>query len=209
VSTVLSWLGFGPPRTTGALRGGDSPALNIWIIRRDGTERPAKPVRVGAFRSPIFAHDPTHVYAIQNSNIVDINTRDDAPPKEMGWPRPQDPPRLILGRGPASTAAIAVMTAGAIVLTVTPSTGASSTLASGLSPDDTATLTRQLGFCGGWVVYEGEQKGPGLTTRTDVFIRKDGQKLGMVLTSAWPGSAHGQPSFSADCEKIVFVSDDK
>ena len=46
-----------------------------------------------------------------------------------------------------------------------------------------------------------------MNTRTDIFIREATARIGRRLAADWPGSVHGQPAFSADCRKIVFVSD--
>src|SRR3982751_643345 len=42
VATVLSWLGFDAPKTTGALRGGEYAAMNVWIVDADKPDRPAR-----------------------------------------------------------------------------------------------------------------------------------------------------------------------
>jgi len=206
---VLEWLGFGAPRTTGALRGGDAPALNLWVIQVDNPVRPAGPLKLGMYHSPAFSGDGVIVYALEGSAIVAIDPARPDTTVVVPWSLEADPPKLLLGPGRDVSTAIAVLTRSSRVVALRPKDGVSEVLAPSLTPQDVAALTRQLGSCGKFVVYEGAQKGPGLNSRTDIFIREATARIGRPLTAHWPGSVHGQPAFSVDCRKIVFVSDEK
>jgi hypothetical protein len=208
LATVLTWLGFEGPKTTGALRGGESPAMNLWIIDADQPVRAAGPMKAGQYRSPVFSDDGSHVFAIHDATIADIPVATPDQSRDLVWPHAGDAPRLLLGWGRNDRQSIAVLTNNGSVIAVRPSDGQAAVLATALPPADIATLVGQLGVCGERVVYEGTQKSKSLATRIDVFIRPLSSKLGKALTGTWPGSVHGQPAFSRDCTKIVLVSDE-
>jgi hypothetical protein len=209
LATVLAWLGFDGPKTTGALRGGDSPTMNLWIIDADKPDRPAHPLKVGPYRSPLFSADGALVFAIHGATIADIPVATPDQARDLAWPDPADAPRLLLRHGRDDPQSIAVLTDKGNVIALRPSDGHAITLASSLSADDIATLLGHLGACGERVVYEATQKSKSLATRTDVFIRPLQSKLGKALTDKWPGSVHGQPAFSSDCKRVVLVSDER
>lgn len=149
------------------------------------------------------------MYAIEAGSIAAIDVARPEQATTLRWPEMDDPPKLLLGRGRDDPQAIAVLTSKGRVLSFSPSDGRTAGLAPSLSAADIATLTRHLGACGRSVVYEGEQKGRALATRTDVFIRDLNSRIGTAVTGTWPGVVHGQPAFSDDCRRIVFVSDER
>lgn len=210
VAAVLSWLGFDAPKTTGALRGGDAltMAMNLWIIDADKPDRPARSLKIGQYRSPVFSDDGLRVFAVHDATIADIPVAAPDKSRELMWPYAGDPPLLLLGHGRDDRQSIAVLTSNRNVISLRPADGHTVALASSLPPADVATLVGHLGVCGDHVVYEAAQKSKSLTARTDVFIRPLQARLGKALTDAWPGSMHGQPAFSSDCKRIVIVSDE-
>jgi hypothetical protein len=149
------------------------------------------------------------VFAIRGPSIVDIDVAHPEEDKDLRWPHMDDLPKLLLGQGRDNAAGVAVLTMSSRVLAITPGDGATAVLTAPLAPAEVLTVRRHLGACGRRVIYEGEQKGAGQTTRTDIFIREVTTRIGRSLTSTSPGSVHSQPAFSHDCRKVVLVSDEK